>query len=405
MKIKLIGDAGAGKTSTIIGYAKSINAIILSHTRATIQAVRNRAPEIECSTLHSLSLNFPKFRSFSEKTLKIGVEKIRAEFCRRHGIPYSENPYIKKRGNVLFTAYSKLINTKYPDGDVSDFPKEVIDFANLYESFKIRNSFIDYEDMLKFLFDMAEKGEFTLGPVIVDEAQDLSPLQFRILDMATNFIIAAGDELQSIFSFHGAVPEIFAKMDAQSIILSKNYRIRENIWDFTEKIVERQLKRKRAKAVREGGAVHVLPPSGYKELATVIKSLPGKKMVLFRYNEDVMLMKALVENEEDTIIDTIHACKGHECSTVILVDGTEEERTEEEERVWYVGATRSKDHLIIVPFKVREPFLSYCYDFAIKADLKTVISENKRILSENMSLSDTLQKRKQTQSPPPQQVF
>ncbi|MEM2191540.1 MAG: UvrD-helicase domain-containing protein [Archaeoglobaceae archaeon] len=405
MRLKIVGDAGTGKTTSILRYCKEFDAIILSHTRVAVNVINYRDPSVRCSTLHSFALRFPDFFGFAKKSLEIGIEKIRMEFCAKHGIPYSTNAYIKKKGNNLFTAYSKLVNTAYPTGDLSEFQDEVISFAEKYEKFKIEKGLIDYEDMLKYLYDVAEKGELVLGPVIVDEAQDLSPLQSKIINMSSEFIVMAGDELQSIFGFHGAKPEIFENFCNNSIILGKNYRIKKKVWDFTGKIVERQLRRKRAEAVNDGGCVQVLPPMGYKEIARLINSLQGKKMVLFRYNEDVVIMKAFVEDSENTIIDTIHACKGRECPTVILVDGSEEKRTEEEERVWYVGATRCRDHLIIIPFIVREPFLTYCYDFAEKADIASVISENRRILSENKSLSDKQQKREPKESPPALQVF
>lgn len=382
MKLKIVGDAGTGKTTTILRYSREFNAMVLCHTRAAINVIASRDPRIMCSTLHSFALRFPDFSKFARKSLETGIEKIRMEFCAKHGIPYSTNAYIKKRGNHLFTAYSKLVNTRYPYGETDDFPKEVLVFAKEYERFKAERGYVDYEDMLKYLYDIAEKGELHIGNVIVDEAQDLSPLQFEIIRRSSDSIIAAGDELQSIFGFHGATPEIFESFGEKTVFLRKNYRIRSRIWEFAGEIVKSQLKRKRAEAVKEGGKVYVLPPASYREIAELANSIQGQRMVLTRYNEDAVFLRSLIS--DDVTVDTIHACKGDESSVVILVDGVEKpEKEGEEKRTWYVGATRCRDMLVIVPLKTRIPLLADYYELAEKTMATKVVRESKEIQRAN----------------------
>ncbi|MDW7990342.1 MAG: UvrD-helicase domain-containing protein [Archaeoglobaceae archaeon] len=387
MRLKIVGDAGTGKTHTIIKYAQAFDARILTHTRVATKVIKQRAPELQCSTLHSLALNYSEFLEVAKNSLKIGIDKIRAEFCRKIGLPFSLDPYIVKEGNVMFNTYCKLVNTLYPDGIVED--RKLERFIRSYETFKRERGYIDYEDMLKYLYDMSELGNLVLGRVIVDEAQDLSPLQYKIINSSSETLIAAGDELQSIFSFHGATPKLFENFGDKMKILKKNYRIKSEIWKFSGEIVKKQLKRERAEAVNEGGVVQILPPANHRQIAEFIENLPGKKMVLLRYNEDVLMLRKMVE-DENAIIDTIHACKGLECNTVVLVDGVNShEFDEEERRVWYVGATRAIDHLIIIPLATKYSFLAYVYDLGEKTSPREAIETRKRMIEESKKIYTT----------------
>ncbi|MFT3733322.1 MAG: double-strand break repair helicase AddA [Hyphomicrobium sp.] len=74
-----------------------------------------------------------------------------------------------------------------------------------------------------------------LEHILVDEAQDTSPEQWAIISelareffsdvgagAATRTVFAVGDEKQSIYSFQGAAPEMFAKMGRQFAELAQN---------------------------------------------------------------------------------------------------------------------------------------------------------------------------------------
>ena len=76
---------------------------------------------------------------------------------------------------------------------------------------------------------------------MVDEAQDTSAIQMRIIDLLINNglenIMLVGDPDQAIFEWHGAKPKLFVeKFDAwreNSIILNENRRSSQNICDCT----------------------------------------------------------------------------------------------------------------------------------------------------------------------------
>jgi hypothetical protein len=76
---------------------------------------------------------------------------------------------------------------------------------------------------------------------MIDEAQDTSDIQMRIIDLlienGLKDIMLVGDPDQAIFEWHGAKPQLFIeKFDAwkeNSIVLNENRRSSQNICDFT----------------------------------------------------------------------------------------------------------------------------------------------------------------------------
>ena len=373
MKLKLIGDAGTGKTYTLLRYAQTFqDSIVLSHTTAAVREFlsRMKGNGVKVRTIHSIACSTlckhdKLFRELFLRTEKAGgIEAVRHRFCRLKGIPYSPDPYTPDLGKKFFSAYSKAVNTCYPD--FPEIPDKLARLIHEYEQFKLQRGYVDYEDMLKWI---AEKSELLpeCEALIVDEAQDLSPLQWRIVSsFDTNVFIAAGDELQAIFSFQGAEPSLFRNFPANTKILKKTFRIPEEIWKFAGKIIRNQLRRRRAKAVEDGGEVVLLKPMTLEEIARMVAA-EKRTLVLLRHNCDVLLLSSILHdlnvehdlakegpNGAKIVLDTIHSMKGREADRVILVDGIRNgirNGTEEEARVWYVGATRARKRLVIAPLK------------------------------------------------------
>jgi ATP-dependent helicase/nuclease subunit A len=106
-----------------------------------------------------------------------------------------------------------------------------------YEEAKRRRGVLDFADLVTKTVELLEREESAwvhfkldggISHILVDEAQDTSPEQWRIIaKLAEEFfagkgvsdyprtIFAVGDEKQSIFSFQGADPERFAEMRNQ----------------------------------------------------------------------------------------------------------------------------------------------------------------------------------------------
>jgi ATP-dependent helicase/nuclease subunit A len=105
----------------------------------------------------------------------------------------------------------------------------------LYELAKARAAVLDFDDLIGRAADLLDRSEVApwvmwkldggLDHVLVDEAQDTNPDQWRVIDaLAREFfagddgraairtLFVVGDEKQSIFSFQGARPDTFEEM-------------------------------------------------------------------------------------------------------------------------------------------------------------------------------------------------
>jgi ATP-dependent helicase/nuclease subunit A len=104
-----------------------------------------------------------------------------------------------------------------------------------YSQAKVRRAALDFDDLIartRNLLSTRAAAEWVLfkldkglDHILVDESQDTSPSQWRVVEaMATEFfsgasareevrtLFAVGDEKQSIYSFQGAAPEMFSEM-------------------------------------------------------------------------------------------------------------------------------------------------------------------------------------------------
>lgn len=74
--------------------------------------------------------------------------------------------------------------------------------------------------------------------VMVDEAQDVNPVQFKLLDcLRPQSMMLVGDDRQSIYAFrHADVDQFLARSANNSLFLTKNHRSQEGILEFVDAI-------------------------------------------------------------------------------------------------------------------------------------------------------------------------
>ncbi len=128
-----------------------------------------------------------------------------------------------------------------------------------YEQYKLENHYIDYDDIILGAYELL-KGDpgilyaldYQIDHILVDEAQDLSEIQWSFIEMISNeffsgmgareinrTLFIVGDFKQSIFSFQGAEPTIFksiyhtfSKLSPNTwlkIGMDKSFRSEQNI--------------------------------------------------------------------------------------------------------------------------------------------------------------------------------
>ena len=114
--------------------------------------------------------------------------------------------------------------------------------AKCYKEYKHEHELYDFTDMLQCFIEEADVCCPKFDLVFLDEAQDLSPLQWdiaHILDKNAKKMYAAGDDDQAIYRWAGADVEQFITLDGSSETLSQSYRVPRLIHRTAETIVSR----------------------------------------------------------------------------------------------------------------------------------------------------------------------
>ena len=137
-----------------------------------------------------------------------------------------------------------------------------------YERAKSRRGVIDFEDILSLTVELLETDESMAEQIharyswfCVDEYQDTTPLQHRLLELWLGDrpdVCVVGDDDQTIYTFAGASPEHLLKFaDAHPgcrvIELVENYRSTPQVLDLANRLLASAGRTKRLVATRPAG--------------------------------------------------------------------------------------------------------------------------------------------------------
>lgn len=106
-------------------------------------------------------------------------------------------------------------------------PDRILWIVSRYAAFKKARGLVDYEDLL----ELSLRRELPVLAIFLDEAQDNSPLLWRLFDSwAARCLLAvpAGDPWQAIYVFMGADPEAFASRHGRWVVLGTSHRLRQD---------------------------------------------------------------------------------------------------------------------------------------------------------------------------------
>ncbi len=481
---KLFGPPGTGKTTKLLKYVKTFVKLgtpidkigyFAFTTKAANEAI-DRMLDYHTAfqrkdlkyfrTLHSLAftrLGLKKSEVLQDEHYedigrKLGIQvTVYSNGQESTGFVDSNSEYF----NLINAARIKetSIEDEYNTGMYSqDMDKQLLqiisdELQNYKDSFKL----VDFTDMIeKFIVStLCPKLDITF----IDEAQDLSPIQWKMVDIIcknSKHVILAGDDDQAIYGWAGADVKKFQQiLSKKDIILPQSYRVPSMVQHIADQILNRIPDDRRVKkqwsARPEMGTVshitsfedlplykdnwlilgryndrlHKLMPrlkdmgiyyqfKGRKSFKvslfrTIINytrwqkgellSLSEVKDVLecvgsnlkpteekmydlaeFNFDktinwfdvfvvdyEECLYIREMLSNGEKLSQDarvklsTIHAAKGGEADNVLLIldntktirESTErsEDKADEENRVWYVGVTRTKQNLYILAAK------------------------------------------------------
>lgn len=263
---KIIAPAGCGKTTRLLEILDGIlektspdRVIFTSFTRAAAYEARDRAMEKFgfteeqlpfFRTLHSLCLRFlgrrdvMNFRDYINIARQIGVP-----ITLRGTSASGPNPggHVTK-GDHLLNVYnlSRLCGQDlsdtymaYDDHQVMSL-KEVRHFAGTVDHYKQELGKIDFTDMLSEF--LALRPRLNLEYVIVDETQDLCPLQWEVIGYLASLArrtYLAGDDDQCIHQYAGASPDILIDLECATEHRPQSYRVPRAVQGVANTVVGR----------------------------------------------------------------------------------------------------------------------------------------------------------------------
>lgn len=104
--------------------------------------------------------------------------------------------------------------------------REAAAFSESYRDWKRSGGLFDFADMLEVV--LRERLRPPVRWVFTDECQDLTPTQWRVIEMwkeGADYLMAFGDVDQSIFAFSGAIPSEVWNRPGHQLYLSHSYRL------------------------------------------------------------------------------------------------------------------------------------------------------------------------------------
>jgi len=183
----------------------------------------------------------------------------------------TENTGEMSTGSSFFATATFMTNSQRPIEEWQTCPhatamlKNDIDFPTIYAEYifyKKQHNLIDFDDMLQLCYELKLNPPTTV--LIVDEAQDLSPLQYAIINnwkVGKTHIYMGGDDDQCIMGFQGADSNLMLNFQSdETLVLPKTYRCPKEIWNPANTLISRNKIRqpKQVEASNQKGSVKII---------------------------------------------------------------------------------------------------------------------------------------------------
>jgi DNA helicase-2/ATP-dependent DNA helicase PcrA len=289
---------------------------------------------------------------------KEAKEKAAARACEETKHIYEEIERITEFD--LLDIYKKLFENLEPE--IKDYTLK-----------NLENKLLNYEDQVPLLYLKGVFGDLPktsdIKYVIIDEAQDYTPLQYEIFYQLFSHanITMLGDLNQSINPFmnvgdYKSIAHIFPQDNTCLINLTKSYRSTMEITEFSRRLLSHEVNAEYVE--RRGDKPEVLGFSdessinerilkdielhkekGYKSIGIITRTIKEADKV-YSFLKDKTEVKALTKDDDEYINGTLvipgYLAKGLEFDVVLVYNAGNENYSSEEERLlFYTACTRA----------------------------------------------------------------
>ncbi|AWK11292.1 ATP-dependent DNA helicase [Streptomyces spongiicola] len=238
----VLAGAGTGKTRAIThriaygvraGILQPASVLAVTFTNRAAGEMRGRlrqlgAGGVQARTFHSAALRQLQYfwpKAVGGEVPRLLERKIQlvAEAAARCRVRLDRNELRDVTSEIEWAKVTQTVPADYPAAvakslrDAPRDPAEIGQIYALYEQLKRDRSVIDFEDVLLLTVgilqdrhDVADQIRRQYQHFVVDEYQDVSPLQQRLLELwlgDRESLCVVGDASQTIYSFTGATPD------------------------------------------------------------------------------------------------------------------------------------------------------------------------------------------------------
>jgi len=270
------GPPGTGKTYTLMNVVRNYlesgtdpeDIGFVSFSKKATEEARNRAAsELNLDykrmpffrTLHSLA--FRQLNMKIEDVMRAAdyrrlEDLIGMEFVSTSSLSLNDGEFFRmgSKGDMYLGVYNMArvrgVDVEQQFHETGNFNlrlNELHHIVRSYEHYKQAANKVDFTDMIRMF---VEKGTApSLRALIVDEAQDLVPLQWDMVDklcMNAEDVFYAGDDDQAIYEWMGVDPGDFVErsMDTdKQIVLGQSFRVPRSVYEFATSITDAMINR------------------------------------------------------------------------------------------------------------------------------------------------------------------
>ncbi|MGL1861580.1 MAG: UvrD-helicase domain-containing protein [Pseudodesulfovibrio sp.] len=299
--ILLMAGPGTGKTQTLMGRVarliedgvKPRRILALTFTRRAAQEMRDRMKMLhgddaelpQAGTLHSLCFDYWKY-AYNDTPIVLPETAAKKLFIDVNPQLVSEKLRTGATAGAVTKHFDHYWNQYNLDRErLVDLPDNLAEAHINYGNQKNHWDLVDYTDLLEFMLEQSGAPTFRMPyiHVLVDEVQDLSPLQLAairgIAGETGNGVFCVSDPKQSIYGFSGAVGEVGERLTdiwekIETITLGENYRSGQKILDCASALFPEMPKLKAN--TNDESTIHFFEgPDGIREATWISDKIKG----------------------------------------------------------------------------------------------------------------------------------